>query len=248
MVPDAVNNDPILACDPGGFPRIVLHNFRTSEILQTPTHMVVLYKFQKRTGRSDRRRELQQQTATHGDRPVLPFVLSRGALAGNGSLVESAQRGHNRSNPPRARGDRSHPRRSFIDTHGTRRRQRFSAAEEVAAEGKEARSSSSGPFPRLRAGGVLHDRFLQSTGPRLYVRRRMNRDAVAGAPAGGAGISVSDAADCSPGRQLMTEDRNYTSRAEHDDLHQPAMSRRRFLAATARRQRSVLTWRPEFAV
>ena len=31
----------------------------------------------------------------------------------------------------------------------------------------------------------------------------------------------------------MTEDRNYTSRAEHDDLHQPAMSRRRFLAATA---------------
>ena len=48
MVPDAVNNDPILACDPGGFPRIVLHNFRTSEILQTPTHMVMLYKFQKR--------------------------------------------------------------------------------------------------------------------------------------------------------------------------------------------------------
>ena len=48
MVPDAVNNDPILACDPGGFPRVILHNFRTSEILQTPTHMVMLYKFQKR--------------------------------------------------------------------------------------------------------------------------------------------------------------------------------------------------------
>jgi len=48
MVPDAVNNDPILACDPGGFPRLLLHNFRTSEILQTPTHMVMLYKFQKR--------------------------------------------------------------------------------------------------------------------------------------------------------------------------------------------------------
>jgi len=48
MVPDALTNDPILKCDPGGFPRIVLHNFRTSEILQTPTHMVMIYKFQKR--------------------------------------------------------------------------------------------------------------------------------------------------------------------------------------------------------
>jgi hypothetical protein len=48
MVPDALTNDPILKCDPGGFPRLVLHNFRTSEILQTPTHVVILYKFQKR--------------------------------------------------------------------------------------------------------------------------------------------------------------------------------------------------------
>ena len=48
MVPDALTNDPILKCDPGGFPRSVLHNFRTSEILQTPTHVVILYKFQKR--------------------------------------------------------------------------------------------------------------------------------------------------------------------------------------------------------
>jgi hypothetical protein len=48
MVPDAVNNDPILACDPGGFPRIVLHNYRTNQILQTPTQVVILYKFQKR--------------------------------------------------------------------------------------------------------------------------------------------------------------------------------------------------------
>lgn len=48
MVPDALTNDPILKCDPGGFPRINLHNFRTSEILQTPTHVVILYKFQKR--------------------------------------------------------------------------------------------------------------------------------------------------------------------------------------------------------
>ena len=48
MVPDVLTNDPILKCDPGGFPRSVLHNFRTSEILQTPTHVVILYKFQKR--------------------------------------------------------------------------------------------------------------------------------------------------------------------------------------------------------
>src|ERR1700680_1213311 len=48
MVPDSLTNDPILKCDPGGFPRIDLHNFRTSEILQTPTHVVILYKFQHR--------------------------------------------------------------------------------------------------------------------------------------------------------------------------------------------------------
>ena len=48
MVPDALTNDPILKCDPGGFPRMNLHNFRTSEILQSPTHVVILYKFQHR--------------------------------------------------------------------------------------------------------------------------------------------------------------------------------------------------------
>jgi hypothetical protein len=48
MVPDAVNNDPLLRCDPGGFPRLVLHNFRTSEIFQTPEQVAILYDFQKR--------------------------------------------------------------------------------------------------------------------------------------------------------------------------------------------------------
>src|SRR5260370_30020648 len=48
MVPDALTNDPILKCDPGSFPPLNLHSFRTSEILQTPTHMVILYKFQHR--------------------------------------------------------------------------------------------------------------------------------------------------------------------------------------------------------
>ena len=28
MVADAVNNDPLLKCDPGGFPRLVLHEFQ----------------------------------------------------------------------------------------------------------------------------------------------------------------------------------------------------------------------------
>ena len=54
MVPDAVNDDPILACDPGGFPRVLLHDFRTSEIEQTPTHMVMLASFKKDGGRSGR--------------------------------------------------------------------------------------------------------------------------------------------------------------------------------------------------
>lgn len=48
MVPPAVTNDPLPGCDPQGFPRIVLHNFRTSEILQTPNQIVILYEFNKK--------------------------------------------------------------------------------------------------------------------------------------------------------------------------------------------------------
>ena len=40
-----LNNDPFQGCDPQGFPRIVLHNFRTSRILQTPENVVVLYLY-----------------------------------------------------------------------------------------------------------------------------------------------------------------------------------------------------------
>lgn len=48
MVPPALTNDPLPGCDPQGFPRIVLHNFRTSEILETPKQVVILYEFNKK--------------------------------------------------------------------------------------------------------------------------------------------------------------------------------------------------------
>src|SRR5437899_970220 len=48
MVPPALTNDPVPICDPQGFPRIVLHNFRTSEIIQTPNQVVILYEFNKK--------------------------------------------------------------------------------------------------------------------------------------------------------------------------------------------------------
>lgn len=48
MVASALTNDPVPACNPQGFPRIVLHNFRTSRIIQTPTNMVILYEFNKK--------------------------------------------------------------------------------------------------------------------------------------------------------------------------------------------------------
>jgi hypothetical protein len=48
MVPPALTNDPVPICDPQGFPRIILHNFRTSEILQTPNQIVILYEFNKK--------------------------------------------------------------------------------------------------------------------------------------------------------------------------------------------------------
>ena len=48
MVPSALTNDPMPGCDPQGFPRIVLHNFRTSRILQTPENIVILYEFNKK--------------------------------------------------------------------------------------------------------------------------------------------------------------------------------------------------------
>jgi hypothetical protein len=48
MVASALTNDPVPACNPQGFPRIVLHDFRTSRIVQTPENVVVLYEFNKK--------------------------------------------------------------------------------------------------------------------------------------------------------------------------------------------------------
>ena len=45
MVPSALSNDPVPLCDPQGFPRIILHNFRTSQIVQTAGQVLVLYQF-----------------------------------------------------------------------------------------------------------------------------------------------------------------------------------------------------------
>jgi hypothetical protein len=44
----ALTNDPVPGCDPQGFPRIVLHNFRTSQILQTTNEVLILYEFNKK--------------------------------------------------------------------------------------------------------------------------------------------------------------------------------------------------------
>lgn len=48
QVEAANTNDPMPACNPQGFPRIVLHNFRTSRIVQTPENLLVLYEFNKK--------------------------------------------------------------------------------------------------------------------------------------------------------------------------------------------------------
>jgi hypothetical protein len=47
-VATALINDPVDICDPQGFPRIVLHNFRTSQIIQTANQVLILYEFNKK--------------------------------------------------------------------------------------------------------------------------------------------------------------------------------------------------------
>ena len=50
MVPPALTDDPVkvgvtgTGCDPIGFPRLMLWNYRTSRIIQTPENVVVLYE------------------------------------------------------------------------------------------------------------------------------------------------------------------------------------------------------------
>ena len=48
MVPSALSNDPQPLCEPQGFPRIHLHNYRTVQILQTPKQVLILYQFNRK--------------------------------------------------------------------------------------------------------------------------------------------------------------------------------------------------------
>src|SRR2546426_8480077 len=48
QVPAALANDPLPGCNPQGFPRILLHNARTEQIIQTPNQVVILYQFNKK--------------------------------------------------------------------------------------------------------------------------------------------------------------------------------------------------------
>jgi hypothetical protein len=48
QVPSALTNDPMPGCDPQGFPRIVLHNAHTEQIIQLPNQVVILYQFNKK--------------------------------------------------------------------------------------------------------------------------------------------------------------------------------------------------------
>lgn len=48
QVPPVQTNDPMPGCDPQGFPRVALHNFRTSWIMQNPSNVVILYEFNKK--------------------------------------------------------------------------------------------------------------------------------------------------------------------------------------------------------
>jgi hypothetical protein len=54
MVLSAMTNDPVkggvtgTGCDPVGFPRLALYNYRTQQIVQTPESVVILYMFNKK--------------------------------------------------------------------------------------------------------------------------------------------------------------------------------------------------------
>src|SRR5437870_8352442 len=47
MVPPAETNDPELVCNPQGFPRENLFQLRTTQILQTPVSVIILYEFDR---------------------------------------------------------------------------------------------------------------------------------------------------------------------------------------------------------
>jgi hypothetical protein len=48
LVPSALSNDPQPTCEPQGWPRIILHNYRTAQILQTAKQVLILYQFNRK--------------------------------------------------------------------------------------------------------------------------------------------------------------------------------------------------------
>ena len=47
-VASAISNDPQPTCEPQGWPRIILHNYRTAQIVQTPKQVLILYQFNRK--------------------------------------------------------------------------------------------------------------------------------------------------------------------------------------------------------
>ncbi|MBI4888310.1 MAG: hypothetical protein HY824_14545, partial [Acidobacteria bacterium] len=47
-VASAESNDPQPTCEPQGWPRLILHNYRTAQIAQTPKQVLVLYQFNRK--------------------------------------------------------------------------------------------------------------------------------------------------------------------------------------------------------
>jgi len=48
QVPAALSNDPMPSCNPQGFPRIILHNYRTTQIVQSEDQVLILYEFNRK--------------------------------------------------------------------------------------------------------------------------------------------------------------------------------------------------------
>ena len=44
----ALSNNPQPTCEPQGWPRIILHNYRTAQIAQTPKQVLILYQFNRK--------------------------------------------------------------------------------------------------------------------------------------------------------------------------------------------------------
>lgn len=97
MVASALTNDPVPACNPQGFPRIVLHNFRTSRIIQTPNNTVILYEFNRKwrviwTDGRELPKNPEQPTWGDPDPPESRWWVFRGQMGGRLYLRRGIER------------------------------------------------------------------------------------------------------------------------------------------------------------